>query len=118
METDMKVDNSSGVGVWTIDRRKRSRENVLPEDEIVFVYYEHTELSSIPKGIDRLRIDKSVRKIPANAFRDQYDLTNVEYEEGLEVIGERAFSDCISLREQHFPSTLVEIGEPFGNADV
>ena len=33
------------------------------------------------------------------------------YEEGLEVMGEKAFFGCSNLREQQFPSTLVEIGE-------
>ncbi|KAL3933633.1 MAG: hypothetical protein SGBAC_010304, partial [Bacillariaceae sp.] len=37
-------------------------------------------------------------------------LVNVEYQEGLEVIGDESFYGCTSLRKQQFPSTLVEIG--------
>ena len=73
------------------------------------MYYEDTDLVSIPRGITSLRIDSSVRCIPPRAFSLQTSLVNVEYEQGLQVIGESAFRLCSSLREQKFPPTLVEI---------
>eukprot|EP00526_Cylindrotheca_closterium_P007820 CAMPEP_0113642502 /NCGR_PEP_ID=MMETSP0017_2-20120614/22329_1 /TAXON_ID=2856 /ORGANISM="Cylindrotheca closterium" /LENGTH=664 /DNA_ID=CAMNT_0000553931 /DNA_START=358 /DNA_END=2352 /DNA_ORIENTATION=+ /assembly_acc=CAM_ASM_000147 len=87
--------------------RKRSHEDV---SEDVFVYYENTELSSIPEDITSLRIHSSVRTIPPNAFTGRSSLVNVEYQEGLEVIGCDAFFKCQRLQKQQFPSTLIEIG--------
>ncbi|CAJ1929101.1 unnamed protein product [Cylindrotheca closterium] len=87
--------------------RKRSHEDV---SEDIFVYYENTDLSSIPTKVTSLRIHSSVKTIPPYAFRGRGNLVNVEYPEGLQVIGESAFCSCQSLREQQFPSTLVEIG--------
>ncbi|CAJ1962300.1 unnamed protein product [Cylindrotheca closterium] len=86
---------------------KRSHEEV---SEDVFVYHENTDLSSIPTDITGLRIDDSVKKIPPDTFEGREQLVNVEYPEGLEVIGGQAFQNCTLLEEQHFPSTLVEIG--------
>ncbi|KAL3938730.1 MAG: hypothetical protein SGBAC_006424 [Bacillariaceae sp.] len=90
--------------------RKGSHEDVLENDD-VFVYCKDTDLSSIPQDITCLRIDSSVRVIPRGAFRKRLSLANVEYQEGLEVIGEEAFRSCQRLQKiQQFPSTLVEIG--------
>jgi hypothetical protein len=57
-------------------------------------------------------VDPSVKEIRADAFEDCRLLVEVEFSEGLEVIGDGAFWDCNNLRYiNKLPSTLKEIGD-------
>ncbi|KAK1742632.1 leucine-rich repeat domain-containing protein, partial [Skeletonema marinoi] len=52
----------------------------------------------VPDDVRRVRIDKSVKIIPANAFDNRRRLIYVEFHDGIERIGEDAFCYCTSLR--------------------
>lgn len=86
---------------------KRSHEDV---SKAVFVYKKDTDPFYIPSDITSLLIDSSVKEIPSNAFHARRSLVDVEYSEGLEVIGKDSFHACQRLQKQQFPLTLVEIG--------
>jgi hypothetical protein len=64
-----------------------------PTDAEVFVYT-GAGGERVPDDVVRLRVDPSVTTIPADAFYQQKQLTEVELCEGLVEIGERSFADC------------------------
>ncbi|KAL7537528.1 hypothetical protein ACHAXR_007891 [Thalassiosira sp. AJA248-18] len=63
----------------------------------------------MPRDFTRVRVDRSVTRIPPGAFRLVRKLEEVELCEGVEEIGENAFSCSLSLRRISIPSTVVRI---------
>jgi len=59
----------------------------------------------VPKDVERVRIDPSVKVIKDRAFQYCKKLKYVQFREGLEVIGLHAFLGCISLVSVRLPST-------------
>ena len=72
----------------------------------VFVY---TEGVVIPEDLVRVRVHPSVTIIPELAFRERYELEEVELCEGLLKIGRQAFHMCKSLKKITIPSTVTTI---------
>jgi len=64
-------------------------------DDEIFVYTGGVQV--VPRNVRRVRIDKSVKIIPANAFEHRHNLIDVEFHDGIEMIGEWAFNCCYSL---------------------
>jgi hypothetical protein len=83
----------------------------IPEPTNVFIYNEDTK-DDIPDNVTHVKVDSSVKEIHAWAFKDCVSLVEVEFSEGLEVIGHGAFHNCTNLMLiNKLPSTLKEIGE-------
>eukprot|EP00980_Cylindrotheca_fusiformis_P003502 scaffold781_cov132-Cylindrotheca_fusiformis.AAC.21 len=71
-----------------------------------FVYTTETTNADIPKTtLTHLRVDSSVREIPANAFEHCSSLVNVQLPETLTRIGRAAFQSCFKLGSVQFTST-------------
>ncbi len=68
----------------------------LDDGDEIFVYMGGDQ--EVPRGVRRARIHKSVKIIPASAFRHCYDLIYVEFHDEIEIIEESAFTRCIKLR--------------------
>eukprot|EP00984_Skeletonema_dohrnii_P010234 scaffold3998_cov153-Skeletonema_dohrnii-CCMP3373.AAC.1 len=66
------------------------------EDDEIFVYTGGDQV--VPRDVRRVRIDKSVRNIPEQAFQGREHLIYVEFHDGIETIGKWAFHRCSSLR--------------------
>ena len=60
-----------------------------------------------PQHITHAIIDKSVKKVDDNAFKDNRDLHTVETHDGLEEIGESAFYRCQSLTRLDLKSVRI-----------
>jgi hypothetical protein len=83
----------------------------IPEPPTIFIYNEDTK-DDIPRNVTHVKVDPFVKEIHRNAFQDCDSLVEVEFSEGLEVIGRDAFSDCTNLKHiNKLPSTLKEIGD-------
>jgi hypothetical protein len=75
----------------------------------VFIYNKDTK-GDIPRNVTHVKVDPSVKEIHKNAFQDCFSLVEVEFSEGLEVIGRSAFYDCRNMKHiNKLPSTLKEI---------
>lgn len=76
----------------------------------VFVYKGGEQ--AVPDDIRSVRIHKSITVIPAYAFACRQKLTYVEFHEGVERIGSKAFMSCISLRSpRKLPGdTIIDFG--------
>lgn len=57
-----------------------------------------------------MKLPASLASISPYAFGDIYNLTDIEFAEGLTRIEEHAFSDCPSVKTIKFPTTLSYIG--------
>eukprot|EP00985_Skeletonema_marinoi_P006813 scaffold2992_cov103-Skeletonema_marinoi.AAC.3 len=66
------------------------------EDGEVFVYMGGDQV--VPIDVRRVRIDKSVKIIPEDAFQGRRRLIDVEFHDGVTIIEDRAFHCCVSLR--------------------
>ena len=64
---------------------------------------EHTNIS-------RVRIGPRVKEIDPYAFFRCYNLKEVQFDDGLRVIGDRAFGDCTALRTVNLPSAVTKLG--------
>jgi hypothetical protein len=89
----------------------------IPEPPNVFIYNKDTTKDAIPRHATHVKVDPSVKEIHDNAFQYCESLVEVEFSEGLEVIGIKAFFACKNLKYVNkLPSTLKEIhNEAFGN---
>jgi hypothetical protein len=88
-----------------------TREANIPEPRNVFIYNEDTK-DDIPDNVTHVKVDPSVKEIHAWAFQDCHLLVEVEFSEGLQVIGHGAFCECTNLKHiNKLPSTLKEIGD-------
>lgn len=79
-------------------------------DPEVFLLYEGGEVADELKNtLTHVRISPKVREIPNHAFRCCDKLVGVQFNDGLQVIGEHAFQDCTSLRSVTLPSTVTKL---------
>ena len=62
------------------------------DDDEFFIYTGGEQ--EVPRNVRRVRIDKSVKIIPRNAFNGRVRLVHVDFHDGIEIIGGRAFSNC------------------------
>jgi hypothetical protein len=82
----------------------------IPEPPNVFIYNKETKEAPIPNNITHVKVDPSVKEIRAWAFDECLSLVEIEFSEGLEVIGVHAFYKCRNLKFiNKLPSTLKEI---------
>ena len=79
----------------------------------VFLLYEGGEVAKkLKTKLSRVRIAPLVTEIPHDTFRGCKKLVEVQLNEGLQVIGERAFEGCTSLRRSvTLPSSVIKLGE-------
>jgi hypothetical protein len=81
-----------------------------PEPPTIFIYNEHTK-DDVPNNVTHVKVDPSAKEIHACAFRQCTSLVEVEFSEGLELIGDEAFWNCKNLKHiNKLPSTLEDIG--------
>eukprot|EP00986_Skeletonema_menzelii_P014563 scaffold9775_cov169-Skeletonema_menzelii.AAC.1 len=66
------------------------------DEEEIFVYMGGDQ--QVPWGVRRARIHKSVKIVPRGAFQYRAQLIYVEFHDDIEIIEERAFRDCESLK--------------------
>lgn len=77
----------------------------------VFLLCEGGEVSEeIKRSLTHVRISPEVTQIPHEAFSGCVKLIELQFNEGLEAIGENAFVDCTALRNVTLPSTATELG--------
>jgi hypothetical protein len=82
----------------------------IPEPPNVFIYNKDTKDDHIPFNVTHVKVGPSVKEIHDYAFVECLSLVEVEFSEGLEVIGISAFCDCLNLKHINtLPSTLKEI---------
>jgi hypothetical protein len=87
-----------------------TREVSIFEPPNVFIYNKDTTKDAIPNNVTHVKVDPSVKEIHENAFQNCESLVAVEFSEGLEVIGMKAFWNCTNLKHVNkLPSTLKEI---------
>jgi len=65
-------------------------------DDEIFVYMGGDQF--VPPNVIRVRIDKSVKIIPPQAFYNRRRLIYVEFHDGIEIVEKHAFNCCTSLR--------------------
>jgi hypothetical protein len=81
----------------------------IPKPPTIFIYNEDTE-DDIPNNVTHVKVDPSVKEIDDEAFQRCLSLVEVEFSEGLERIGIKAFYFCKKLKHiNKLPSTLKEI---------
>jgi hypothetical protein len=74
----------------------------IPEPPNVFIYSKDTK-DAIPKNVTHVKVDPSVKEIHDEAFHDCVSLVEVDFSEGLERIGEAAFTQCPNLQHINKP---------------
>jgi hypothetical protein len=82
----------------------------IPEPPTIFIYNKDTTKDAIPNNVTHVKVDPSVKEIHNNAFQDCESLVEVEFSEGLQVIGKFAFVECLELKRIKIPSAHVVIG--------
>ncbi|WP_036919735.1 leucine-rich repeat domain-containing protein [Prevotella sp. F0091] len=72
------------------------------------------------KWITSLVIPTNVKRIKGEAFRQNYNLSSVEFKEpsNLTELGNYAFWTCPKLKEVTLPSSIDKIGKSFVNCDI
>jgi len=81
----------------------------VEDDGEIFVYTGGEQV--VPSGVRRVRIDKSVKIIPRNAFKQRRNLIYVEFHDGVEIIERLAFYDCpLSSSIKLLGVTVIEVG--------
>ncbi|EJK72867.1 hypothetical protein THAOC_05559 [Thalassiosira oceanica] len=77
-----------------------------------FLLYEGGKVAEeLRRSVTHIRVAPHVRKIPDLAFRGCDKLIDLQLNEGLQVIGERAFYGCGSLLNVKIPSSLTKLGQ-------
>ena len=79
----------------------------VPLDKI----YTYTGDGCVPKNVVVVHVHSSVVDIRESQFRQCRYLRVIVLNEGLEKIGNHAFTDCCSLQSISFPSTLTEVND-------
>ena len=74
------------------------------------VVFEYTGNEIVPKDVVSVRIHPSVINIEDETFSGCKQLRKVEFNEGLQKIGYRAFHGCVVLQKIKIPSTVIKIG--------
>eukprot|EP00980_Cylindrotheca_fusiformis_P013225 scaffold3359_cov123-Cylindrotheca_fusiformis.AAC.29 len=94
------------------------RSSTSAEDTEFFVYTSETTRADFPiQTLTHLRVDSSVREIPAEAFRDCEALVHVQLPETLRTIGRFAFALCLRLKVVEFFSNNASLETSSGNAN-
>ncbi|EJK53776.1 hypothetical protein THAOC_26711, partial [Thalassiosira oceanica] len=76
----------------------------------VFLLYEGGQVTEeLRRSLTHVRVGTQVTKIPNSAFSGCGKLVEIEFNEGLQVIGAHAFDGCESLRSVTLPSTVTEL---------
>eukprot|EP00984_Skeletonema_dohrnii_P011216 scaffold4460_cov64-Skeletonema_dohrnii-CCMP3373.AAC.1 len=70
-------------------------------------WYIYNGREDVPPGVTRVRIDESVRVIPARAFDDNPNIKEVDCHFGVKTVETGAFADCTSLRRVIMPGVEV-----------
>lgn len=91
---------------------KEAPENMIIPDGIEVIgkgaflsnRFQHNNIKSV-------KFPDSLKKIEEEAFLQCVDLTDIQFENGLEYIGKSAFASCRGLEEIVFPDSLRIIGE-------
>ena len=65
------------------------------DDDEIFVYMGGDQ--QVPDNVRRAKIHRSVKNIPAGAFRDREQVIYVEFHDDIEIIEEEVFEGCIML---------------------
>jgi hypothetical protein len=81
----------------------------IPEPPNVFIYNKDTTKDAIPRNVTHIKVHPSVKEIQKKAFIYCESLVEVEFSEGLQVIGESAFQGCRELKRIKIPSAHVVI---------
>jgi len=68
-------------------------------------------ITKIPKNVAYVRFHPSVVEVGAGVFEFYESLREVVLNEGLKMIGDRAFAHCLSLESLIIPSTVIKIGD-------
>ncbi|EJK59043.1 hypothetical protein THAOC_20787, partial [Thalassiosira oceanica] len=79
----------------------------------VFLLYEGGKVRKVKEDLSelsRVRVAPHVTAISYGAFWGYGKLVEVEFDEGLQVIEQRAFNGCTSLRSVTLPSTVTKLG--------
>jgi hypothetical protein len=64
-------------------------------------------------------MDINIREIPKDAFKDKITILSVNFGENCKIIGEEAFSGCVSLSEINEKNVIKEIGSStFANTNI
>ena len=96
----------------TQKRAKTSGGQVAATEPEVFLLYEGGEVGWELRGkLTHIRVGPLVTEIPNDAFYGCQKLTQVQFNEGLQTIGAKAFSNCSALRSVTIPSTVIELDE-------
>eukprot|EP00984_Skeletonema_dohrnii_P022512 scaffold11639_cov78-Skeletonema_dohrnii-CCMP3373.AAC.2 len=77
-----------------------------------YIYYGR-DGEVIPRNVTRVRIDESLTVIPANAFRGNPSIKEVECHDRVKTVKEWAFAGCPSLRRVIMPGVEVVEGHAF-----
>jgi hypothetical protein len=103
------ITNDNGDCNGDTETATMTSEASIPEPPNVFIYNEDTK-DDIPNNVTHVKVDPSVKEIHDYAFEQCFSLVEVEFSEGLEVIGIKAFYNCRNLKHMNrLPSTLKEI---------
>ena len=66
--------------------------------------------ADVPQDATAIRFQSSVSNLANKLCCQRGSLTSVNFEEGLQVIGEEAFFGCSALKELSMPSTMYSLG--------
>mmetsp|Transcript_36710 Transcript_36710/g.89066 ORF Transcript_36710/g.89066 Transcript_36710/m.89066 type:complete len:613 (-) Transcript_36710:113-1951(-) len=80
------------------------------DDQEPFVYTGQPA-HQIPRTVTHVIVAESVLKIKKNAFEDCILLEEVQFNRGLQIIGDNAFRKCFHLQTVSLPVTLEKIGK-------
>ena len=95
----------------TPKKAKTSGGQIAATEPEVFLLYEGGEVAEeLRTKLTRVRVASQVTAIPKYSFRGCEKLVEVQLNEGLQMIGEGAFSDCTALRSVNIPSTITKWG--------
>ena len=81
------------------------------EPEGFFLYEGGQVADGLRSKLKCVHIGPHVTRIEDGAFACCINLTHVQLNEGLQIIGECAFDGCVSLRSLTLPSTVTELGD-------
>jgi hypothetical protein len=74
-----------------------------------YFIYKGEEIDDIPRDVTHVIIHPSVRAIRGSAFKCCSNLSIVNFGEGLEEIGEKAFEGCSSIQAVFIPAAVKAI---------
>ena len=78
---------------------------------LLFVYTGVGEGANVPNNVVRVRIDPSLLAISPAAFKERFELEEVEFHDGIHEIGSLAFYSCRALREVQLSDGVRIIGK-------